>query len=278
MKILLTGATGYIGSAVLTALLDRSHEVLAPVRSAGSLEAVTRAGAQGVIGDVTDVAWLSGQLAQVDGAIHAAAPGDGAAEFDGRIVDAVLASFAGTAKPYVHTGGIWSWGAGAELRDDNAPNPPALTAWRPAVEARVLESGLTASVLSPGVVYGHDRGLAGLVAPDADGRARLIGDGSQHWTTVHVDDLAELYARVLEAGRPLGRLLGVSGVNPTVREIAEAYAPAEIVTETADETRARLGEAFADALLLDQQAVGDTARELGWAPTHPSLVEELRAR
>ena len=142
----------------------------------------------------------------------------------------------------------------------------------------MLESGLTASVLSPGVVYGHDRGLAGLVAPDAEGRARLIGDGSQHWTTVHVDDLAALYVRALESGRPLGRLLGVSGVNPTVREIAEAYSPAEIVAETAAETRARLGEAFADALLLDQQAVGDTARELGWAPTRPSLVEELRAR
>lgn len=279
MKILLTGATGYIGSAVLTALLDRGHEVLAPVRSDRALDTVTLAGAQGVVGDVTDVAWLSALLAQADGAIHAAAPGDGrAAEFDERIVDAVVAAFSGTAKPYVHTGGIWTWGAGAELRDGDAPNPPALTSWRPAIEDRVLTSGLTASVLSPGVVYGHGDGLTGLVTtPDAAGRVRLVGDGTQHWTTVHVDDLAELYVRVLESGRSLGRVLGVSGINPTVREIAEASAAVEIIAETPDETRARLGAAFADALLLDQQAVGDTARELGWTPIRPSLVEELRA-
>ncbi len=279
MKILLTGATGYIGSAVLAALHDHGHDVVAPVRSARSLDAVQGAGARGILGDATDAAWLTALLADVDGAVHAAAPGDGtAAEFDGRMVDAVLAAFSGTAKPYVHTGGIWTWGAGAELRDDDAPHPPALTAWRPAIEARVLTSGLAASVLSPGVVYGHGRGLAGLVTtPDADGRVRLIGDGAQHWTTVHVDDLAELYVRVLESGRALGRMLGVSGVNPTVREIAEAARPLEVVSETPEESRARLGEAFADALLLDQQAVGDKARELGWAPARPSLVEELRA-
>lgn len=278
MKILLTGATGYIGSAVLAALRASGHEVVAPVRSGRALDAVTLAGAHGVVGDVTDVAWLSGLLADAGGAIHTATPGDGsAAEFDTRIVDAVVAAFGGTDKPYVHTGGIWTWGSGADLRDDDAPEPPALTAWRPAIEHRVLTSGLTASVLSPAVVYGHGRGLANLLAPDAEGRARLIGDGSQHWTTVHVDDLAELYVRVLESGRSLGRLLGASGVNPTVREIAEAYSPAELIAETAPETRARLGEAFADALLLDQQAFGDKARELGWAPTRPSLVEELRA-
>lgn len=279
MKILLTGATGYIGSGVLSALRARGHEVLAPVRSGRSLDAVTVAGAQGVVGDLTDVAWLSGLLADADGAIHTAAPGDGtAAEFDGRVVDAVVAAFTGTAKPYVHTGGVWSWGSGANLRDDDAPNPPALTAWRPAIEDRVLASGLTASVIAPGVVYGHGRGLARRVtARDEEGRVRLVGDGSQHWTTVHVDDLAELYVRVLEAGRPLGRVLGVSGVNPTVREIAEASSPVGVIVETPDETRARLGEAFADALLLDQQAVGDKAHELGWAPRRPSLVEELRA-
>lgn len=279
MKILLTGATGYIGSAVLAALRSRGHDVVAPVRSARSREAVTLAGADGRVGDLTDADWLGAQLAEVDGAIHAAAPDDGsAAEFDARIVDAVTAAFAGSTRPYVHTGGIWTWGSGAELRDGDAPNPPALTAWRPGIEDRVLSSGLTASVLAPGVVYGHGRGLATLLtARDDDGRARLVGDGTQHWTTVHVDDLAELYVRVLEAGRPLGRVLGVSGVNPTVREIAEAASAAEIVAETADESRARLGETFADALLLDQRAIGLTARELGWTPTRPTLVEELRA-
>jgi hypothetical protein len=79
-----------------------------------------------------------------------------------------------------------------------------------------------------------------------------------------VDDLAALYVAVLTSGRALGRVLGVTDENPTARDLGEANG-SDVVAEPADKTRARLGEAFADALLLDQQFVlGSKGTELGW--------------
>jgi nucleoside-diphosphate-sugar epimerase len=105
-----------------------------------------------------------------------------------------------------------------------------------------------------------------------------VGDGSQHWTTVHVDDLATLYRIVLERGEALGYLVGASGENPTVRELGEARAgDAGVVPESADASRERFGALFADALLLDQQASGARAKALGWTPKGPSLQDELRS-
>jgi nucleoside-diphosphate-sugar epimerase len=131
--------------------------------------------------------------------------------------------------------------------------------------------------------YGHGKGMASLVsgAPrDADGALHLIGSGEQHWTTVHVDDLADLYLAVLERGEPGETWIGANGQNPTVHALARAVVGPEgsVVAESVDETRERLGADFAEALLLDQQATGGKARaQLGWEPSRPSLIEELGA-
>jgi nucleoside-diphosphate-sugar epimerase len=281
VRVLVTGASGFIGGAVLVALKEAGHTVVAPVRNTASAQLVTAAGGDAVVGDVTNVDWFAEQLAAADAAIHTATPGDAtSAEFDARIVDGVLAAFTGSAKPYLHTSGVWLWGSNAHISEDAPLDPPALTSWRVPIEERVLSAELVASIPVPGIVYSGRRGLPGLLAaPTAsDAVVRLIGDGQQHWTSVHVDDLAQLYVRVLEAAEPLGRIVAVSGQNPTVAEIATAaVGPTGFVAESADDTRARLGEQFADALLLDQQATGERARSLGWRPTRPSLLEELRA-
>ena len=279
MDVLLTGASGYIGAVVLDQLRRAGHSVTAVVRSDRAAERVTAAGATAVQGDLTDRAWFAGQLREVDGAIHTASPGDATSPaFDRAVVAAVVKAFDGTAKPYVHTSGLWIYGSGEGLSEDSPLNPPALTQWRPAVEADVLDSDLVASIVVPGVVYGHRGGLPNLVvdAPrDGSGRLVLIGDGSQHWGVVHVDDLAALYVSVLESGRALGRVLGVTDENPTVRDLGEATG-ADVVGEPVEQTRARLGEAFADALLLDQQfVVGRRATELGWSPQGPTLIDDL---
>jgi len=279
MDVLLTGGTGYIGSVVLSELRKAGHAVTAVVRSERAAEQVTAAGATPVQGDLTDSAWLADQLRRVDGAIHTASPGDATSPaFDRAVIAAAVEAFDGTSKPYVHTSGLWMYGSGEGLTEDSPLNPPALTAWRPAVEADVLDSDLVASIVVPAVVYGHDGGLPRLIvdAPrDGSGRLVLIGDGSQHWGVVHVDDLAVLYVSVLESGRALGRVLGVTEENPTVRDLGEATG-ADVVGEPASATRERLGEAFADALLLDQQfRLGDKAVALGWSPQGPTLVDDL---
>ncbi|HEY8588006.1 MAG TPA: NAD-dependent epimerase/dehydratase family protein [Naasia sp.] len=281
MQILLTGGTGYIGSAVLDALAAKGHDVTVAVRSEDAATKVGLKGAKAVVGDITDPAWFAERLREADGAVHTAA--GGGAAMDAAVLDAVIDAFAGTGKPYVHTGGVWSWGSSADISESDPHSPPALTAWRDEQEARILASDVQASVLAPAIVYGYGGGIpAGVIAGaprNEHGALRLVGDGSQHWATVHVDDLADLYVRVLEQAPGGGTYIGANGENPTVRELAEAAAGegGSVVAESAEETRARLGEGFADALLLDQQAIGRLAREtFGWEPTRPSILVELR--
>ncbi|MFC0682617.1 NAD-dependent epimerase/dehydratase family protein [Lysobacter korlensis] len=284
MKVMITGGSGYIGSAVLSRLVEHGHQVQAVVRSARSAEAVTRKGGTALLHDVTDVEWMTGRLRQTDAFVHTASPQDsGSAQFDDAILDAVTAAYAGTEKPYLHTGGVWVWGDSQHITEASERRPARLVAWRPEREARVLTSGLRASVIAPAVVYGNGGGLTNLIVqrPTAtDGVALLLGNGEQHWTTVHVDDLADLYTLALDRAPGGETYIGASGENPTVREIAEAaFAPGTPLRgEGAAATRLWLGADFADALLLDQQATGARARSaLGWSPTRPSLIAQLTA-
>ncbi|MFI5757043.1 NAD-dependent epimerase/dehydratase family protein [Streptomyces sp. NPDC051569] len=286
MHIFLTGGTGFVGSAVLRRLTAADHQVTALVRSDDAAAKVTAAGATALIGDITDIAWLTPKIAVTDGAVHTASPGDATSQaVDSAVATAATAAFAGTGKPYVHTGGIWVYGNGAVITEETPLDPPALTAWRPEVERIALGAeGVRGVVVVPAVVYGHGGGIPNVISGaerTESGAPFLIGDGTQHWTTVHVDDLADLYVRALEDSRADGHYIGSDGRNPTVRELGEAASRASggggsVRPATAQDARARLGELFADALLLSQQAAATRARtELGWKPSRPSLVEEL---
>ena len=276
MKILLTGGTGFVGSAVLDQLVASGHRVTAVVRSQKSSLRVQDAGATGIIGDLFNADWLAAELRGHDAAIHTAAAGDEHdAELNDAVIDAAVAAFSGTQKPFVHTGGIWVYGNNAAITETSPLAAPDLASWRVAGEERLLRSGIKASVVQPGIVYGHGRGIPAMFAGAAsDGTVPLFGAGEQRWTTVHVDDLADLYVRVLERA-PGGRTyVGASGHNPTVRELGEALGA--VAPEDPSTTVERLG-GFGAALLLDQQATGHRAKsELGWQPTRPSLVDELR--
>jgi nucleoside-diphosphate-sugar epimerase len=277
MDVVLTGGTGYIGSAVLRALREGGHGVTAAVRSEEAAEAVRAAGARAAVGSLADATWVASLLEPAEAVVHAAALG---AEGDDAWLAAVLPALEGTPRPYLHTGGIWSWGDNLDITEESPFAPPSLTAWRRARETRVLESGVAAAVIAPSIVYGRGGGIpSGIIAGarDAAGVVPLVGDGRQHWATVHLDDLARLYVLVLERGAR-GIYIGASGHNPTVREIGEAAAGPDggVRPETAEESRARLGAAFADALLLDQAASGARARALGWQPAQPSVLDELR--
>ncbi len=125
----------------------------------------------------------------------------------------------------------------------------------------------------PGLLLGSPR--------DDDGNLIMLGTGRQHWSTVHVADLADLFRRVLEDDSARGYYVIGDGLNPTVAELTEAAAVAAgapgAVPGSDDEARARLGDNFAEVLLLDQRTDAARARaELGWAPTHPGLVDDFR--
>lgn len=280
MRTLLTGGTGFIGSAVLDALVEAGHDVRAVVRSDRAADDVVRRGARSLRLDLFDVDATAAALADVDALVHAAAPEQRADELNAAVIEAAISAFGDGRGRVVLTSGVWIRGAGSDLvEEDPLDAAPDLVAWRVPLEERLLASSVDARVIEPGVVYGHRRGIVGLIAdgPRTPGGAvRLIGDGSQHWTWVHVDDLARLYLTVLEHGGPVRRVIASDGEPTTVREIAEAVAgPAGVAPESADAARERLGAAFADALLLDQAARGAFARTLGWLPEHRGVIADL---
>ncbi|MFC6355806.1 NAD-dependent epimerase/dehydratase family protein [Luethyella okanaganae] len=283
MGILLTGATGYIGSSVLSGLLAAGYEVTALVRTAEKAAQLEGSGATALVGDAGDAELVRRLAVESEGVIHTAS----ARDVDPVFVPAVLDTLAGRDDRFVHTGGIWSFGDNAAITEDSPIAPVALTAWRAPNERLIREaSAVNSVVIAPAAVYGHGSGLARLLvdAPRGSGVApaiRLIGDGAQHWTSVHVDDLAMLYLLAFESASQHDYVIGASGVNPTVRELGEAVAQAAgvvggVEAETVEASRERLGAGLADALLLDQQASGAHAREtFGWKPTAPTLIEEL---
>jgi len=287
MKVALTGPTGFIGSHLLTELQDHGHEVIALVRDDSQAGAVAGAGVTAVVADLNDTSALAGVLTEVDGAVHAASPGDEtAAALDSSVVDAVIQAFDGTGKPYLHITGVWVYGANPSITEDSPFNPPAMVAWKVPIAQRVLDaSGIRGIVIAPGVAFGDGGGgVPGVLlgSPrDDDGNLIMLGTGEQHWPSVHVADLADFFRRALEDDSARGSYVVSDGVNPTVAELTDAAAVAAgapgAVPGSEDEARERLGDYFGEVLLLDQSTDGSRARsELGWRPSHMGLVDEFR--
>lgn len=285
MRVALTGATGFIGSHILTELQEHGHEVTAPVRD--HPEIVTARGGRPVVVDLYDRAALVGLLSDADAAIHTASPNDEtSANLDAAVADAAIEAFAGTGKPYIHISGLWIYGSNREIDEDSPINPPALVAWKGPIEQRILDApDMRGVVLTSSTAYGDGGGgTAGLLVAsprDSAGNLIMLGSGRQHWSTVHVADLAVAFRLVLENESARGRYVVGNGLNPTVAELTEAAAVAVggpgAVPGSDDEARARLGDYFAEVLLLDQGTTAARAHhELGWQPTHPGLVDDLR--
>lgn len=282
MSILLTGATGFIGSSVLRHLIDEGHSVTALVRTEAKAAQIAAAGATALIGDARDIDLVADASDASDGVIHLAS----SSEVDHDFITGVFRGLEGSNRPFLHTGGVWTYGSNTDITEDSPVDPPELTSWRGVNESRVRDAlGIRTVVIVPSIVYGYGKGIANDIAgaPVTDRTPpslRLIGDGTQHWATVHVDDLAALYVLAWEHATAGSTYIGASGQNPTVRQLGEAAAQAAglggVTAESADASRERLGAAYADALLLDQQASGSRARiDLGWEPNEPSLIEEL---
>jgi nucleoside-diphosphate-sugar epimerase len=287
MKVALTGATGFIGSHVLTELRDHGHEVTALVRDAAGADAVEAHGATPAVVDLYDQPAVVSLLSGMDAAIHTASPGDAtSADLDSAVVEAAIDAFAGTGKPYIHISGLWIYGSNSSIREDSPINAPALVSWKEAVDRRVVAAkDMRGVVILSSVAYGDGGGgIPGLLlgSPRDDfGNLVTVGTGRQHWSTVHVADLANLFRQALEDGSARGSYVVGDGVNPTVAELTEAAAAAVgapgAVPGSDDEARARLGDYFAEVLLLDQATDAARARdELGWHPAHPGLLDEFR--
>ncbi len=286
MKIFLTGSTGTIGGAVTRALTRAGHSVTALLRSPRKRPAVEAAGARAHAGDLTEPASYAGEAARHDVIIHAAMDYAGdTVGADRTAVEALLGALEdGAARRLIYTSGCWALGdTGAEPADEGASTDGAapLVRWRPAHERAVRDgapAGATTVVLRPGIVYG---GAGSLTArwyrsARAEGAARIVGDGRNHWSLVRLDDLAELYLALAES-RAEGVFHGVDNSPVRVLEAAAAASRAagaggRVKHLSLEEARASLGP-VADALVMDQRLVTRRADEVGWRPRCASYLD-----
>lgn len=285
MQVFLTGASGYIGSAVAERMRAAKHEVTGLARSDAAASRLSAAGVQPIRGDFTDPHTIGAAARSADGVISMATTYDPGV--DGPAIDAMLTALAGSNKPMIYTSGIWSHGdtAGKIVDETSRPRPATLVQWRQAVEERVLDmarEGIRTVVIRPAIVYGRGGGIpAGFVdSAMKEGGARFVGDGQNRWPFVHVDDLADLYLLALERAPAGTLLLGVHGPSYRVVDVAAAAsrgagAGGRTIAWPLDEARKTLG-AYADALVLDQQATGKRAQELlGWRPGRPDVLTDI---
>jgi nucleoside-diphosphate-sugar epimerase len=274
MRIFMTGATGYIGSVVTEKLIAAGHQVLGLARSDESAKRLAAAGAEAVRGSLDDGDAIARGAAAADGAIHLAMDfSTFAPELDRTAVDAILRGLDGGGKPFVYTSGVWVMGStGGHVVDEDAPvNPVAMVAWRPAHEDLVRKAeSVRGVVIRPAMVVGRGGGfVASLFHPDAEGVVKYVGTGENRWSTVHVDDLADLYVRALDA--PAGSLyFAAAGPAVPVPMVAQAFAGgAKLEGVPLEEARRTMGP-LADALAIDCMVTGLKAmRELGWNPSRP---------
>jgi nucleoside-diphosphate-sugar epimerase len=282
MRIFLTGGTGYVGSAVLDALVRHGHHVDVLVRNREGAARVQARGGHAIIGDLLNAASWRETAAAADGAVHAAVDYTARQrDVDAAAIDGLLGLPAKTGRFVVYTSGIWVLGPASAPVDESAPvNPAEIVAWRPTHELRMLAasaSGLRTVVVRPGIVYGGARGIVGDLLKDAaNSLVRIVGSGDNHWPLIYDRDLGELYARLVGTPEASGVYHATDGGAETVNEIVAAlaeHAPTEpsIRHVPLAEARKKMGP-YADALALDQIVRSPRARALGWSPTLHSVA------
>jgi nucleoside-diphosphate-sugar epimerase len=293
MRIFLTGATGYVGSAVLDALVKAGHQVTGLARDARKGKKLEKRGVAPVVGQLGQPeGWVDAARGH-DGYIHAAldkAPRTAAS--DKAAIEALIgiAQQGGAHSPVVYTSSIWVIGSTLHQADETtALNPIAMSAWRTPHEQIVLNaSGIRPIVLRPGLVFGGDRGYYGDLFKDGtNGLVRVIGEGRNRRPGVYARDLADLYLRLLTRPDASGVYHATDESDESVLDVVEALSrntthKPDVRFVPIEEARTKMG-VLADALALDQVVRSPRAHAIGWTPALksiagniPRLLEEWR--
>jgi nucleoside-diphosphate-sugar epimerase len=281
MRVFITGGSGYVGQAVVQALVAEGHDVEALVREGADASVVSDIGAEPRRGHLGELDLLRAAGDRADAVIHLA-PSDPDTDL---AASTALQERLGDG-PFVFTGGAWVYGDTDGVVDEDAPlAPPPIVAWRVANTRAIMsaaDQGGRPVLIMPGAVYGDSAGLitAAMVEPArSQGYASYVADGRNHRALVHRRDLARLY--VLALGAPAGsRYLGVGESDVTMRHVAEAASRAAGAggatrSLSLDEAQQVWGP-LADALALDQQFTARHAREdLGWVSREAGILEYL---
>jgi nucleoside-diphosphate-sugar epimerase len=286
MRVFVTGASGFIGSAVVSELIDAGHQVLGLARSASSADAVEAAGAHVHRGDLEDLESLRAGAESADGVIHLAFNHDftdyaGAAETDRRAIDTLGSVLAGSDRPFVVTSGLAGFALGRTMTEDDAADPDSPRASEHAALAFASRGVRVAVLRLPPSVHGEgDHGFVPRLIDIAreKGVSAYPGDGSNRWPAVHRFDAARLFRLALESAPAGARLHAIGDEGLPVRDIAGTIGRhlslpvTAIAPETAADHFGWLGVFFS----LDVPASSALTRErLGWRPTQTGLLDDL---
>ena len=289
MRIFLTGATGFIGSAIVPELINAGHHVLGLTRSDAGAQSLAAAGAEVHRGTLEDLESLRSGAAQSDGVIHCAFDHDflnfvANCEKDRRAIGALGAALAGSDRPLVITSGTGMGNTvhGQPATEDafHADNPHPRKASELA-GASMLEAGINVSVVRLPQV--HDTVKQGLITQAVaiareKGVSAYVGDGSNRWPAAHVLDVARLYRLALEKRQAGARYHAVAEQGVAVREIAEVLGrglKVPVVAMSPEQAAGHFGW-LAPFVGMDIPASSaQTRARLGWHPTGPGLIADL---
>ncbi|HLX86674.1 MAG TPA: SDR family oxidoreductase [Terriglobales bacterium] len=287
MKIFVTGATGFIGSAVVRELLDGGNQVLGLARSDAGAKSLTAAGAEVHRGDLEDLESLRTGAAKSDGVIHAAFIHDFSrfkevCEVDKLAIETIGSTLAGSDRPLIVSAGIGPLNPGHLATEDLNPQDNSLMPRVSEQAAMALRPrGVSAAVVRLPQV--HDPVKQGLVTylinlAREKGVSAYVGEGLNRWSAAHVLDVARLYRLALEKHEAGAKYHAVGEEGVRLRDIAEVIGRGlkiPVVSISPDEAAAHFGWMAMFASVDMPASSKQTQKLLGWRPTGPGLIADL---